>query len=155
MIFLVALFAFLAALAFALWVDSPPVQRFIAASKVSSFGSALVYAVKGSTGGVIDMTGFFDADTPVFAPTTAPPPVFVVPPSEQFEAWTSCPGCGRYECHRMREPKELTPDDVAAYALQISKWHYGVTTTEPPDFLMESQFNVIRICECGREFGQK
>lgn len=105
---------------------------------IVSFVAMLPFAIKGLTSGLVDVTPFFDVEQEAFTPVGPVKPTFLVPPSEQFEAWTSCPSCGRYECHRLREPNPYLVDE------------WG-----PSGELIRHQYDVIRICECGREFGQK
>ncbi|MBM4653849.1 hypothetical protein GS462_26540 [Rhodococcus hoagii] len=100
--------------------------------------------------------------------------------TDQFEALTHCPGCGTYGPHLMREPRCVDAADIEAWerrrrefldqkrgrieveAQTIGMWGGGSlrTITNLPVFkeprpLDETEYATIRICECGKEWGQK
>lgn len=90
----------------------------------------------------------------------------------QFTAWCHCPCCDRYDCHRMRTPHAVDKWDILQYEAAHAQWeaegydHHrivtfgGATVTDiytparPVKPVDESHFDVIRICQCGHEFGQ-
>lgn len=95
--------------------------------------------------------------------------------TDLFEAWTHCPSCGEFDCHAMREPLPWDPADWRAWSRGRADWlerHQSTTTitvwngyssravdrtpeypvTEPVN---ETRFATIRICKCGKEWGQK
>lgn len=72
---------------------------------------------------------------------------------ERFEAWCHCPSCGRLDCHLIREPSDYEPQLVASFVVEL----WGVL--EPVrrdvfDAVDERRFEVVRMCKCGREWGQ-
>lgn len=96
---------------------------------------------------------------------------------ERFTAWCPCPSCDYVACHLWREPKPApTLADVKAYqarraeaiedngvetstistfggtVVRVDEFIPGFTESEPVD--RESNFEVIRICRCGHEWGQ-
>lgn len=98
--------------------------------------------------------------------------------TDQFEALTHCPGCGTYGPHLMREPRRIAAADIEAWerrrreffdqkrddvqTLTVSAWGGGTvrTITAAPTFrepkpIDETEYATIRICECGKEWGQK
>jgi hypothetical protein len=52
--------------------------------------------------------------------------------TDAFTAWSTCPACGRFECHSIRPPCSVP-------ALKAAR---------------EAKYEVIRTCKCGMEFGQ-
>lgn len=96
--------------------------------------------------------------------------------TDQFEAWTHCPGCGQFDTHRMREPR---PEVWKKWSRGRAKWleqqkssrdsqtvlkNFGGGTLrvidEAPRYpvrepVHESEYATIRICKCGKEWGQK
>lgn len=81
----------------------------------------------------------------------------------RFEAYSECPKCGRLDHHLLREP------NPAPTEAEMQEWEqrrefveirtfgsHAVRRDEvgPPPPVDESQFEVIRICKCGNEFGQ-
>ena len=80
----------------------------------------------------------------------------------RFEAYTECTKCGRLDHHLLREPKPAPSEaDMAEWhrtseTFTIEQWGSGVARTEtwPPPPVDESQFEVVRICKCGNEWGQ-
>ncbi|EOM77920.1 hypothetical protein Rrhod_0729 [Rhodococcus rhodnii LMG 5362] len=99
--------------------------------------------------------------------------------SDRFEAWTHCPSCGAYAAHLMREPRRATAADIEAWRrrrhefyesatgadweqVEIRSFGGGLirTTSGPPVFreprpIDEGDYETIRICECGEEWGQR
>ncbi|MBJ8342798.1 hypothetical protein JGU71_28300 [Antrihabitans sp. YC3-6] len=76
---------------------------------------------------------------------------------ERFTAWAMCPRCKSVDCHSIRPPKPaLDPDDVAEWEADHVTMHgwNGFIRHIPPKPLDESVFEVIRICKCGKEWGQ-
>ena len=81
--------------------------------------------------------------------------------AEPFTAYVACPSCGLYACHQIRTPK---PTPTAA---ELREWEHTVERMEACDFqgrvtilyedpprpVDESVFEVVRICECGHEWG--
>lgn len=98
--------------------------------------------------------------------------------TDQFEAMTHCPACGAYGPHLMREPKRASAADVKAWEARHAEFldehrdeieqveirsfgggvvrtvDYGPTFREPRP-VDESEYMTIRVCECGKEWGQK
>ncbi|NKR30670.1 hypothetical protein GS538_11875 [Rhodococcus hoagii] len=99
--------------------------------------------------------------------------------TDQFEAMTHCPSCGAYGPHLMREPRRATAADMKAWEarhaefldehrdeierVELRSWgsrgpvrviDCGPTFREPRP-IDETEFVTIRICECGKEWGQK
>lgn len=76
--------------------------------------------------------------------------------TDQFEAWTHCPNCGRYDVHKWREPKKpqmRQPGDIGGYGIP---WQlYPGLSLKMPYPSSEWGFTVIRECDCGKEWGQK
>lgn len=83
--------------------------------------------------------------------------------SQRFTAWARCPSCERIDCHQIRPPRPApSAADLAAWrrkrrVCEVQQW--GATRPvrtiyDPPRPVDESPFEVIRICECGREWGQ-
>lgn len=96
--------------------------------------------------------------------------------TDLFEAWTHCPSCGEFDCHAMRE---TNPDawkkwsagrakwlerreDLPRQRLELRKFGGSVVRVidETPSYpvrepLHESEYATIRICKCGKEWGQK
>ncbi|MET3956845.1 hypothetical protein ABIE52_003711 [Rhodococcus sp. OAS809] len=95
--------------------------------------------------------------------------------TDQFEAWTHCPSCGEFDCHAMREPLPWDPADWRTWSQGRAEYlelHQSATTIEAwgghayrwidstPEYpiaepVNETRFATIRICKCGREWGQK
>jgi hypothetical protein len=79
------------------------------------------------------------------------------PPPPSFAAYVACPQCGRYECHKMREPRPApTEAELAEWrerAVEIAVWGGGTVRTVPPRPPDESGYEVIRMCDCGYEWG--
>lgn len=108
---------------------------------------ALYYMALGVSGGTLDL-GYLSyletADPPVLE--AAP---IVVPP-RRFEAYTDCPKCGAMDYHLLRAPSPPLADTYVR--AQLAKLvPVGTSAPVPVD---ESQFEVIRICQCGFEWGQ-
>lgn len=96
--------------------------------------------------------------------------------TDQFEAWTHCPKCGEFDCHAMREPLPWDPADWRTWSRGRADWlerHQSTTTItawsaghaykrfdSTPEYpiaepVNETRFATIRICKCGKEWGQK
>ncbi|NKT99807.1 hypothetical protein GS917_25155 [Rhodococcus hoagii] len=97
--------------------------------------------------------------------------------TDQFEAMTHCPECGAYGPHLMREPRRASTADVKAWEaryaeflecrdeverIELRSFGGGLERTAycGPTFrerrpIDESEYSTIRICECGKEWGQK
>lgn len=95
--------------------------------------------------------------------------------TDQFEAWTHCPSCGEFDCHAMREPFPWDPADWRTWSQGRAEYlelHQSATTIEvwgrhayrwidsTPEYpiaepVNETRFATIRICKCGKEWGQK
>ncbi|NKV19213.1 hypothetical protein GS913_06455 [Rhodococcus hoagii] len=103
--------------------------------------------------------------------------------TDQFEAMTHCPSCGAYGPHLMREPRRVSAADIEAWERRRREFfdqkraEYGGkfevqavirnfggdavrTITNAPTFrepkpVDESEYVTIRVCECGKEWGQK
>ncbi len=95
--------------------------------------------------------------------------------TDQFEAWTHCPSCGEFDCHAMREPLPWDPADWRTWSRGRADWlerHQSTTTItawgghtsrwvdSTPEYpiaepVNETRFATIRICKCGKEWGQK
>lgn len=84
--------------------------------------------------------------------------------TDRFEAWTHCPSCGEFDCHAMREPLPWDPADWRTWSRGRADWlerHQSTTTitvwNEYPvaEPVNETRFATIRICKCGKEWGQK
>ncbi|MBM4549354.1 hypothetical protein GS445_06570 [Rhodococcus hoagii] len=98
--------------------------------------------------------------------------------TDQFEAMTYCPSCGAYGPHLMREPRRVSVSDIEAWERRrreffdrkredvqtwtVAAWGGGSvrTITDAPTFreprpVDETEHTTIRICECGKEWGQK
>ncbi|NKS17331.1 hypothetical protein GS490_13475 [Rhodococcus hoagii] len=98
--------------------------------------------------------------------------------TDQFEAMTHCPSCGAYGPHLMREPRRVSVSDIEAWERRrreffdrkredvqtwtVAAWGGGSvrTITDAPTFreprpVDETEHTTIRICECGKEWGQK
>lgn len=69
------------------------------------------------------------------------------PGFERFEAWTQCPSCDRIAVHPMREPEAMNPGK--RWELERELGH--VLTQRQSEY----RYDVIRICECGQEWGQR
>lgn len=112
----------------------------------------------GLMGDMIDLSG-------LYTELSQPPQkeLLVVKPPKRFEAYTDCPKCGQLDYHLLRAPKPPPADiemqhwrDRQATA-EVQTWgSYSTRTidTSPPPPVDESQFEVIRICKCGNEWGQ-
>ncbi|MHD0300157.1 hypothetical protein RCF19_30075 [Rhodococcus qingshengii] len=74
--------------------------------------------------------------------------------TDQFEAWTHCPHCGRYDVHKWREPKEPSHDRERDFYAEML-WTIGTPSLKMPYPSSEWGFTVIRICACSKEWGQK
>ncbi|KXF56161.1 hypothetical protein AXA44_02705 [Rhodococcus sp. SC4] len=113
----------------------------------------------------------YDDSVHTLEPTerAAPWVIWCDKPAEPFTAWAMCPQCDRIACHSIRRPKIPTAAEVAAWREQcddivhettsIQSWGGGgpvrsVTTNLPPEPVDESDYEVIRICNCGHEWGQ-
>ncbi|MBT9295348.1 hypothetical protein KKP62_10275 [Rhodococcus sp. GOMB7] len=95
--------------------------------------------------------------------------------TDQFEAWTHCPSCGEFDCHAMREPLPWIRQDWLAWnsgrtawierntwTQTITSWggHTSKVIDSAPEYpiaepVNETRFATIRICKCGKEWGQK
>ncbi|MCZ9631331.1 hypothetical protein [Rhodococcus sp. BH5] len=95
--------------------------------------------------------------------------------TDQFEAWTHCPSCGEFDCHAMREPLPWIRQDWLAWnsgrtawierntwTQTITSWggHTSRVIDSAPEYpiaepVNETRFATIRICKCGKEWGQK
>lgn len=80
---------------------------------------------------------------------------------QTFTAVAECPRCRLLEVHRMRNPKPAPSDaELAAWeqdrdTVTIQSFGGSVLTIDnPPRPRDESQFEVIRVCQCGHEWGQ-
>jgi hypothetical protein len=94
--------------------------------------------------------------------------------TNQFEAWAECPKCEAFAVHAIRAPKTFPPSrgEIASWEARFEAeerrqvrsvaWYGGGTPVrvvkvkfdEPYPF-DETPFDVIRVCECGHEWGQK
>lgn len=96
--------------------------------------------------------------------------------TDQFSAWTYCPSCGEFGCHAMRE---TNPDVWKKWSAGRAKWlelqegvprqrielrQFGggrlrvideVLSYPVREPIHESEYATIRICKCGKEWGQK
>lgn len=95
--------------------------------------------------------------------------------TDRFEAWTHCPSCGEFDCHAMREPLPWNREDWLAWnsgrtawierntwTQTITSWggHTSKVIDSAPEYpiaepVNETQFATVRICKCGKEWGQK
>ena len=89
--------------------------------------------------------------------------------STEFEAWTHCPNCGRYAVHQWREPARTREAIMRAYDDFAEEQdcagkpgRYGLPWQREPSRSLKMSFpsaewlfTVIRVCECGKEWGQK
>ena len=87
--------------------------------------------------------------------------------SGEFEAWTHCPNCGRYAVHQWREPARTREAIIRAYDEFAEEragkpGRYGLPWQREPGRSLKMSFpsaewlfTVIRICECGKEWGQR
>lgn len=95
--------------------------------------------------------------------------------TDLFEAWTHCPSCGEFDCHAMRGPLPWDPADWRTWSRGRADWlerHQSTTTItawgghtfrwvdSTPEYpiaepVNETRFATIRICKCGKEWGQK
>lgn len=81
--------------------------------------------------------------------------------TRKFEAWVSCPRCARFAMHDFRLPKPApTEADIEAWEaivdrIEVVQWGGGVVRVyeDPPRPVDESEFEVIRTCMCGHEWG--
>lgn len=74
--------------------------------------------------------------------------------TDRFTAWAMCPKCERVECHGLRAPRSFDPGNpldqyLDGVALVNSMWGDG--NLLPSE---EGEFEVIRQCKCGKEWGQ-
>lgn len=71
----------------------------------------------------------------------------------RFEAWCMCPRCERVACHLIRQPNRNAPRIVDSFEIHT----FGDPVPEQrviydrPD---ERGYNIIRMCECGKTWGQ-
>lgn len=75
--------------------------------------------------------------------------------SDQFEAITDCPRCGQIAVHHMRPPDPIAGQEYEPEYARIFDFHGPVRTIEistPP--LREADYEIIRTCKCGNEWGQ-
>lgn len=112
--------------------------------------------ISGMFGGWVDLS-------PYLLELTEPPEQEAIDMTPHpFTAWAVCPKCGQVDCHLMRQPKPApTADEMQAWRQQyldvdIDFWMQrgGVSIKPFPPPVDESQYEVIRICQCGYEFGQ-
>lgn len=78
---------------------------------------------------------------------------------ERFTAYCPCPRCGLVACHRLREPKPAPAGPVEPPHEVVAVYPWGIvrpvrTRHVRAGAVDESRFEVIRICECGHEWGQ-
>jgi len=76
--------------------------------------------------------------------------------AERFTAWCLCPSCGRLDCHGLRVPAPFDPTNPLHVALdQITMYGWvaglGLNKLSPSQ---EADYEVIRTCRCGHEWGQ-
>lgn len=121
---------------------------------MDGFIVALILALKGTTGGLIDLTG-----SAGYGWDNSPAPVARSKPTssithagyEHFEAYTPCPTCDLINAHRMREPRTVAKGERRKEVLTFTG--QVVFQSQPRD---ESIYDVIRICaNCGQEWGQR
>lgn len=78
--------------------------------------------------------------------------------NDRFEAIADCPRCGRLDIHQLRAP-DLTKPEPEPYEPErqrIIRFDGTVVrtieTTTPP--MREADYEIIRTCKCGHEWGQ-
>ena len=72
---------------------------------------------------------------------------------ERFEAWCECPSCGRLDCHLIREASDYEPQVVSSF--EVATWgELKPRRIDLFDRTDERGFEVVRMCKCGREWGQ-
>ncbi|MBF6584420.1 hypothetical protein IU414_06555 [Nocardia farcinica] len=78
--------------------------------------------------------------------------------AERFTAWCMCPRCSRVDCHALRLPNPNATLTVDSGQQTITIKDFGghvvreiKTGTEAAD---EAQYEVIRACRCGYQWGQ-
>jgi hypothetical protein len=90
-----------------------------------------------------------------------------------FTAWCQCPRCDLIDCHRMRAPHMVDKWEMLQYQAAHAQWeadgyeHHTIRSFDgtlvrevyhpapPPRPRDESEYEVIRTCQCGHEFGQR
>ncbi|WP_306365455.1 hypothetical protein [Nocardia sp. CC227C] len=84
--------------------------------------------------------------------------------TERFTAASACPACKTVAVHALRTPRDDYADRLAAWENDVevqedAVWAWGGEVVRrivtPPAPVDETQFEVIRICQCGHEWGQE
>lgn len=78
--------------------------------------------------------------------------------TDRVEAYTHCPHCGTEAFHGMRAPasvREVMAEPVKYLTQHLSEVRGQFGPKHPPMVHFECEFEVIRTCECGAEWGQK
>lgn len=74
----------------------------------------------------------------------------------RFTAWSMCPACERIDVHSLRAPATFdqnNPLDVAREQITMIGWISGLGLDKMTPS-QEAQFEVIRTCQCGKEWGE-
>ncbi len=75
--------------------------------------------------------------------------------TERFTAWCTCPRCDLFDCHRLREPNPAPAlETIKAWTKVVRLFELIAPSASPPMPMDESIYEVIRICNCGNEWGQ-
>lgn len=119
----------------------------------AAFVVGLTYALKGVSGGVIDLVGLLEPPRDTRYPLGPPTPMANSP--SLFEAWCACPRCEHFDAHWIHVPVEIPADvtvrDSAPYRI-ANGTEFHVFGGRQPDL---NKWNVIRECRsCGQEWGQ-
>ncbi len=115
-------------------------------AQLDQFAAALYDAVRGMTGGSVDLRPWYWELQP---PLPGQEPKTLTP--SRFEAYTDCPKCGRLDWHWLR-PARPKPERGPTYRIDTLvdayRWD-GMTSAD------ESMHEVIRTCtKCNHEWGQ-
>lgn len=74
--------------------------------------------------------------------------------TSSFEAYTHCGGCGKLDYHPMREPRRVRSDRARSLKTVVSR-RGEVDIQVWGGWTLEENFDVIRTCSCGHEWGQR